>query len=183
MKRGPQFVRYFSPVLEALKELGGSGRPSEVTDLVAQRVQVPDAEHSANKGGQSKFENRVHWARFYLAKAGYVDASTRGVWSLTEKGQTIEKMSLEQAMSIFSALQSQFSKDRAEENSQDAPAVAEESIAPNSIATSTDVDYRERLLAVLQQLPPRGLSACANVFYENQDLSKLLSRGAAGTAE
>jgi len=27
---GPKFVRFFSPVIEALKELGGSGRPVEV---------------------------------------------------------------------------------------------------------------------------------------------------------
>jgi restriction system protein len=31
---GPQFVRFFAPVIEALRELGGSGRPSEVKDLL-----------------------------------------------------------------------------------------------------------------------------------------------------
>jgi restriction endonuclease Mrr len=27
----------------------------------------------------------VDWARFYLTKAGYLDSSERGVWSLTRK--------------------------------------------------------------------------------------------------
>jgi restriction system protein len=33
----PQFVKYFSPVLDALEELGGSGRPDEVRSIIAQR--------------------------------------------------------------------------------------------------------------------------------------------------
>ena len=33
----PQFVKYFGPVLEALKQLGGSGRPDEVRSVIAQR--------------------------------------------------------------------------------------------------------------------------------------------------
>src|ERR1041384_2575340 len=98
--KGPQFVKYFGPVIEALQELGGSGQPSEVSDLIAHRLNISEQEQSAvNKGGQSKFENQVHWARFYLAKAGYVGSSTRGVWSLTEKGQSLLTMEFEDALS------------------------------------------------------------------------------------
>ena len=65
--KGPQFVRYFAPVIDSLKELGGSGRPAEVCDLIASRQHVSDAEREVlNKSGKSRFENRVHWARFYL---------------------------------------------------------------------------------------------------------------------
>ena len=35
---GPKFVQYFFPVIEALKELGGSGRPSEVRDVIAKKM-------------------------------------------------------------------------------------------------------------------------------------------------
>jgi len=31
-------------------------------------------------GKQSIFENDVHWARFYLAKAGLIGAPKRGLW-------------------------------------------------------------------------------------------------------
>lgn len=180
MKRGPQFVRYFSPVIEALKELGGSGRPSEVTDLIAQRIRVPEAERSTNKGGQSKFENRVHWARFYLAKTGYVDASTRGVWSLTEKGQTIEKLSSEQAMTIFSALQSQFSKNRAEADTEDASVVIEETVAPNATAATTDISYRERLLSILQQLAPQGFERLCQRLLREAGFEQVIVTGRSG---
>jgi hypothetical protein len=44
--KGPRFVRYFGPVVEALRELGGSGSPDEVRAVVAgkacrARLQLP----------------------------------------------------------------------------------------------------------------------------------------------
>lgn len=37
---GPKFVQYFSPVIQALKDLGGSGRPSEVRDVIATQLNI-----------------------------------------------------------------------------------------------------------------------------------------------
>ncbi len=84
----PQFTRYIGPVIAAIRELGGSGRPDEVRAVIARNLKVSDQEQSEPlpSGVQTRFENQVHWARFYLAKAGYIDSSQRGVWTLTEKG-------------------------------------------------------------------------------------------------
>jgi hypothetical protein len=41
--KGPQFITYFTPVIETLKELGGSGRPSEVKDLIATKLRLSEA--------------------------------------------------------------------------------------------------------------------------------------------
>jgi hypothetical protein len=56
---GPRFVRYFGPVLQALETLGGSGRPSEVRTMIAQRPLVPEQEllEALPSGGQSRFDN------------------------------------------------------------------------------------------------------------------------------
>ena len=88
-QRGPGFVRYMGPVLEAVKELGGTGHPREVEEIILVRIDVPQDEvEIVAKSGQSRFANRVALARFYLAKAGYLETSERGLWRLTEKGQT-----------------------------------------------------------------------------------------------
>lgn len=80
---GPKYIRFFSSVIEALKELGGSGRPSEVGDVIARRLNISEQERTQLlKGGASRFDNQVAWARFYLVKIGLVDSSKRGVWSL-----------------------------------------------------------------------------------------------------
>ena len=39
---GSKFVQFFSPVIRALKELGGSGRPSEVRDVIAKQLTISD---------------------------------------------------------------------------------------------------------------------------------------------
>lgn len=60
--------------------------------------------------GISRFENQVHWARFYLSKAGFIDSSRRGVWSLTDKSRGIPSLSPNQAADLFRAVSSQFGK-------------------------------------------------------------------------
>ncbi len=83
----PKFTDYINPVINALKDLGGSARPKEVYRWIAENLNLSDEIlNEEKKSGGSKFENQVAWARFYLAKAGYIDSSKRGVWSLTEKG-------------------------------------------------------------------------------------------------
>ena len=43
---GPKFVRYFGPIVDALKNLGGSARPVGVTDKVAASLNVSDEQQS-----------------------------------------------------------------------------------------------------------------------------------------
>lgn len=105
---GPQFIRYFPHVIAALKELGNSGTPPEVRELIAKRLQLSEAKlNEPMPSGASRFENHVAWAKFYLAKAGYIDASKRGVWSLTEKGSNVS-ITEKEALKIFKAVQQQF---------------------------------------------------------------------------
>ncbi|MEZ4715232.1 MAG: winged helix-turn-helix domain-containing protein [Caldilineaceae bacterium] len=77
---GPQFTKYFGSVIDALKELGGSGRPTEVKDIIAERLNVSETEQEVvTEGGVPRFSNQIDWARFYLVRAGYIDSSVRGV--------------------------------------------------------------------------------------------------------
>ena len=87
-KKGAEFVQWFNPLLEALKELGGSASPDEASSKVAELEKV--SEEILNQtisSGASRFHNQVCWARQYLVWEGYIDSSIRGIWKLTEKGQ------------------------------------------------------------------------------------------------
>jgi restriction endonuclease Mrr len=66
----PEFVKFFGPVVVTLRELGGSGRPEEVRSAVAKALSISEEEQAQPlpSGVQTRFENQVHWARFYLAK-------------------------------------------------------------------------------------------------------------------
>ena len=81
-------------------------------DLIAQRLNISDEELSAQiASGTPRFSKNIDWARFYLAKAGYIDASTRGVWSLTEEGRKV-KLSSDDALRLFKEIHCQFSDNR-----------------------------------------------------------------------
>ena len=74
--KGPQFLRFCIPIIETLKELGGSGQPKEITDAVLERLHISAQEQAQTlKNGSSRVRDQVTWARFYLAKAELLDAS------------------------------------------------------------------------------------------------------------
>src|ERR1700733_11854319 len=67
----PKAARYIAPLIRAIRELGGSARPDEATAVIARDLHISEAEQSEPlpSGGQTRFENQIQWARFYLAKA------------------------------------------------------------------------------------------------------------------
>ncbi len=102
IKQGPYFIRYLDPAIKALKELGGSGTPSEVVEIVAKLRNVSEEEQKETlKTGASRFVNQVHFARQYLVWEGLLSSSKRGIWSLTEKGMQSGEISHAAALEIF----------------------------------------------------------------------------------
>lgn len=111
--KGPQFLRFFNPLIEALKELGGSGRPVEACNTIAKNLNISDEERSVLiKSGISRIDNQIHWSRMYLVKLGYIDSSKRGAWKLTEKGEKSKPFSEEKIYELFTQVQGKFQKQK-----------------------------------------------------------------------
>jgi restriction system protein len=156
-----QFARYIGPVLQAIREPGGSGRPDEVRTVIARNLRISDAEQSEPlpSGVQTRFENQVHWARFYLAKAGYIDSSQRGVWTLTEKGRSLGEVTPEEIRRIIREVSEQTKPEG--DGGQRGPAQADG--APPAV-----IDYREELARTLQALPAAGFERfCQRLLRES----------------
>lgn len=61
---GAQFVKYFGPLLNALRGLGGSGSPDEVVERIASDLNLSDEiQNETLPSGQSRFHNQVAWGR------------------------------------------------------------------------------------------------------------------------
>ena len=161
-RKGPKFVQLFQPVLDALTELGGSGSPAEVADCVAEKLQVGEEELSEQlKNGSSRFTNQVAWARFYLVKADLVDASKRGIWSLTPLGQKT-RLSHEEAYRIFKQIHSKWAGKKKPTKSK-----SDEKSLDDTVG-SIDGDHRERLLDTIVGLPPAGFEKlCQRLLRES----------------
>ncbi|ACU53509.1 restriction endonuclease [Acidimicrobium ferrooxidans DSM 10331] len=87
----PQYHELMWPVLTALRELGGSATVREIYDRVVENEHFSEDQQaeSTKDGRMSEIEYRLHWARTHLKGIGAIENSSRGVWSLTDKGRTI----------------------------------------------------------------------------------------------
>ena len=83
-----EFVKWFGPVLDALRALGGSARPREITQWIGVKLSVPDEilNERYEKSGVLKFQNQLAWARQYLVWEELLATSKHGVWTLSSKG-------------------------------------------------------------------------------------------------
>jgi len=92
----PTFDALMNPVIEALKELGGSGTIEEINTKTTEIAGLSDEQlevlHDPNKGGQTEVEYRLAWTRTYLKKYGVLENSTRGIWALTPKGRQLDRV-------------------------------------------------------------------------------------------
>ena len=85
-----RFTKYFPLLLDALRAADPTAmRPAEAIAWIRGRCDVRQEDltrHIVN-GRQSIFENDVHWARFYLFKAGLINSPKYGLWGLTPEGR------------------------------------------------------------------------------------------------
>lgn len=96
------FLCWFAPLIQALRDLGGSGTPAEARARIIENEQLSEDEINETRGKNNvnKFENEVAFARNYLVNAGYIDKSVYGIWTLTEAGKSVD-MTSEMASDIF----------------------------------------------------------------------------------
>ncbi|MGQ0602042.1 MAG: restriction endonuclease [Anaerolineales bacterium] len=93
----PSYKDLMRPLIQGLKELGGSGTIEEVNRKVAEIAKLSDkqleVQHSSIKSdGRTEIEYRLAWARTYLKNAELIENSTRGIWALTPLGLKTENI-------------------------------------------------------------------------------------------
>ena len=168
-KKGPQFIRFFIPVISVLQKLGGSGTSSEVTEIVVELMKISSDELSIiNKSGQLRVHNQVFWARFYLVKAGYIDASKRGIWILTNKGKKITASDLK-PLDVFDKVYATF---RAETRKTVS--------LPETAEAMDSLDYKEELLEILKSLPPAGFEHLCQRLLRESGFEEVVVTGRTG---
>lgn len=92
--------RWMGPILDALRELGGSGTAKQVEEIVARTCGVTNEERTTLlKSGQTRFYNQVNWAKLNLTYEELIVCPKSGIWTLTERGQRT-KLSIDDARSI-----------------------------------------------------------------------------------
>lgn len=82
-------LQLMNPLLDALRDLGGSAHIDELAQQVVKSMALPPeiAELPHGKGPQTEIEYRLAWARNYLKNAGFVENPSRQVWAFTPAGR------------------------------------------------------------------------------------------------
>ena len=76
----PAFDELYNPMLDALRNLGGSGTNQEIHSQVVKDMKLTDEQSEVA-------EFRLGWVRSYLKRYGLIENPRRGFWELTEKGK------------------------------------------------------------------------------------------------
>ena len=157
--KGPQFLVYLRPLVEVLRNIGGSGSTSDVIDQVIDYMNIPEEVVSETiASGASRVRNQIEWARMYLVKADLMDSSQRGIWKLTEKGYEAD-ISDDSIYSIFKKVQALSQKSK-----QDKQSKKEDDIDDTVV---DDEAHGEVLLSILKNLSPSGFEKlCKRLLTE-----------------
>jgi restriction system protein len=137
-----QYDDLMNPVLQALKELGGSGSNEEINSRVFEIAHVPSEQseilHNPAKGGMTEIEYRLMWTRTYLKKYGVIENSTRGIWSLTAKGSTTDEVGKKEVVKVVREL------------------MKKEKKIPTDEEPNKEVAWQEELLDVIHNMSAAG---------------------------
>src|SRR3954451_14701454 len=85
----PVFQDLMLPVLRASQY--GEARIGAVVEKLEKELNLSDSDRTEilPSGQQTRFSNRANWAKSYLAKAGLIKLTGRGLFIITNEGQSV----------------------------------------------------------------------------------------------
>ncbi len=88
----PDFQSFFKPLLEIAAD-GREHSLREARDRIAKEMGLSQADlgEKLPSGTQTKFDNRVAWAKSYFIQAKVLDGTKRGFFQITERGRALAK--------------------------------------------------------------------------------------------
>ncbi|MEO3431995.1 winged helix-turn-helix domain-containing protein [Inquilinus sp. CAU 1745] len=180
----PDYQTLMRPVLECSRD--GEIRIGDLIDVLADQFDLTDEERIEllPSGKQTRFANRVHWAKSYLKQGGLVKPTRRGFFTITDRGKAaladagnqINKTFLEQ-FDEFKAFQN-----RTRETDLEDIAPTEELA---SAATPDEVlrEAHQRINTALSEELLDRVREASPAFFEYLIVQLLLAMDYGGTSE
>lgn len=142
----PRKEDMYNPLLQALRDLGGSGTIDEIAEHVITALRVPDDVaslfHNPETSNQTELEYRLAWARTYLKLYGLLERSGRGVWSIRTDTPAVERVDPLEVNRVVKSLTRPNQDETSEAEADEAATEAQDPEAP-------DATWRQTLHKVL----------------------------------
>jgi len=180
----PDYESLMRPVLECAAK--GECRIADVVERLADKYTLTDEERSEllPSGRQTRFANRVHWAKSYLKQADLVRATKRGHFIITERGKSVL---LDPSVRINKSFLEQFEEFREFQNRTKTSEnnSAQEINGTGNPATPDEVlrTAHQRVNAALAADLLDRIREASPHFFENLIIQLLLAMGYGGSSE
>lgn len=169
----PPYDKMLWPTLQAIIALGDSGSNQEIEDKAIELAEYSEDQLSVlhGNGPRTEVRYRLAWARSYLKAVGALENSARGIWSVTEYGNTLVESDMDAIPAQVRAKFRQRSRDskRSTRTISNTIENSAPSLTDGKFLTSTEFDeWRDGLLNVVQTMPPSSFEKlCQRVLRES----------------
>lgn len=181
----PDYQSLMLPVLRLAAT--GESRVADVAERIADDLRLSQAERDEllPSGRQRLLHNRIHWAKFYMSKAGLIASPARGRFVATDKGKALLAKSPERVDVALLMQEPEFREfyrsegAAAEENGIPAKPVQDTS-ARTTPEEQIDAAYASMQAALRDELLQRILSN-SPAFFEQLIVDVLVAMGYGGS--
>jgi len=154
--------------------MGGSASNDELLAKIIEIEKVPGDVasfiHTDNR--QTKLGYNLAWAKTYLKRAGAIENSSRGVWSLTDRGEHMTEQDVE---TVPATVRRQDYETRRQGNTHPEDSTPQDVDAPTELQS-----WRDTLLASLRQMEPNAFERLAQRLLREAGFVKVEVTGRSG---
>jgi restriction system protein len=179
----PDYQTLMLPVLRLAAE--GETRVADVAERVAEAfgLSAEEREQLLPSGRQRVLHNRVHWAKFYLSKAGLIASPARGRFVATEKGRALLATGPERIDVALLLQDSEFRAFYRNEGDEDEGSAAKaDDAAPVTTTPEEQIDAAHAtLMAALRDELLQRILANSPAFFEQVIVDLLVAMGYGGS--
>jgi restriction system protein len=182
----PDYQSLMLPVLKIASD-GNEHRISDVVDRLAVDLNLTEAEREEllPSGKQATFNNRVHWAKTYLAQAKLLEATRRSFFKITDRGRAVLAQNLSKMDAKFLRQFAEFNAfvsggEKSEQPTTAAPLLEDKAAGGSTPDELLRATIREVESALASDLITRICSA-SPAFFERLVVDLLLAMGYGGS--
>lgn len=172
-------------MLPVLKFAGDGKEHSlrETIEALAEELALTNDERNEllPSGQQATFDNRVGWARTYLQKAGLLEATRRGYYKLTERGQQVLNQNPQQVNVAFLKQFPEFVEFQTPKRHKTETAAAIETTDEDQTPEETIEGAYHRIRQNLSADLLQTIKALSPAFFERLVIDLLVKMGYGGT--
>lgn len=157
---GPKHKNLFKPLIDALKELGGSGNNDEIVERIITNLNLNDEViNFRHSDYHTELEYQLGWTKTTLKNLGFVSNTKRKVWVLTQKGQECN-LSNQELVNIYRKYQKEYNieyrkkKQEEQEKEQEDIEDIEDIEEIEEIEEKTILTWKQELKKILLEMNP-----------------------------